>query len=211
MAMGNEFIAPMLVGSVTLGETTVPAIVTPLYERGNVADYVQQYPSVDKKELVRQIAIGLGYVHSLGETHGNICMENVVITGAGEARIMDIGVDSFWQAMIGDGSCPVPSKWMYKASEELEFGIRSTQADVHSFASTIYLIYTGQPMFPLKSTNKWALHLGQLVERGHIGVFGAHKPSGMEEDLWMIVNNCWARDPSGRPSMAEVVERLQKV
>lgn len=63
-------------------------------------------------------------------------------------------------------------------------------------------------MFPLRSTSKSAQHLRQLVERGHIGVFGAHKPSGMEEDIWMIVKDCWALDPSQRPSMAEVVERL---
>ncbi|KZP14934.1 kinase-like protein [Athelia psychrophila] len=200
----------MLVGSVTREETTVPAIVTPLYD-GNVADYVQKYPSVDKKELVRQIAIGLEYVHSLGETHGNLCVENVIITGTGEARITDIGVDSFWQARAGDGRFRVPSKWMYKASEELEFGIRSTQTDVHSFASTIYLMYTGQPMFPLKSASKWALHLRQLVERGHKDIFGAHKPSSMGDGLWMIVNDCWVRDPLGRPSMAEVVERLQNL
>lgn len=158
MAMGNQFIAPMLVGSVTLDGMTIPAIVTPLYGYGNVSEYVCQHPSVNKRELVLQIALGLAYVHSLGETHGNMCVvsllldwhasmnidtsvqENVVITDTGEARIMDIGVDSFWQDMVEDGRCRVPSKWMHKASEELESGIQSTQTDVYSFASTIYLV-----------------------------------------------------------------------
>ncbi|KZP14652.1 kinase-like protein [Athelia psychrophila] len=198
----------MLLGSVTTGNMTIPAIVTPFYERGNVSVYVRQHPDADKKELVRQIAVGLAYVHSVGVIHGNLCVENVAITGTGKVRIMDVGVDSFRREMVVDGRCRVPSKWMYKASEELELGIRSTETDVHSFASTIYLIYTGRPMFPLRSARMWAHHLRQLVERGHIGVFGADKASGMGEDVWMIVNDCWARDPSRRPSMTEVVERL---
>lgn len=63
-------------------------------------------------------------------------------------------------------------------------------------------------MFPLCSAKKWVQHLRQLVERGHISIFGPHKPTGMEEDLWLIVNDCWGRDPSRRPAMAKVVERL---
>ncbi|KZP14653.1 kinase-like protein [Athelia psychrophila] len=209
MAMGNEIIAPVLLGSIALGNMTIPAVVTPFYEHGSVSNYLRQHPDVDKKELVRQIAEGLAYIHSVRVIHGNLCVENVAITGTGKVRIMDVGVDSFRREMVVDGRCRVPSKWMYKASEELELGIRSTETDVHSFASTIYLIHTGQPMFPLRSASKWAHHLRQLVECGHIGVFGAHKPSGMAEDVWMIVNDCWARDPSRRPSMTEVAERLR--
>ncbi|KZP14664.1 kinase-like protein [Athelia psychrophila] len=196
--MSNEIIAPMPLGSITLGNMTIPAIVTPFYERGNVSVYVRQHPDVDKKELAWQIAVELEYVHSVGVIHGNLCVENVMITGTGKARIMDIGVDSLRRDMAIDGRCRVPSKWMYKASEELELGVRSTETDVHSFASTIYLIYTGQPMFPLRSASRWAHHLRQLIECGHIGIFGAHKPSGMGEDVWMLVSDCWARDPSSR-------------
>lgn len=53
-------------------------------------------------------------------------------------RITDIGVDTFVRGMFGSGSVPV--KWRYKPSEELEHGIRDTQTDVYSFASTLYSV-----------------------------------------------------------------------
>lgn len=139
---------------------------------------------------------------------------------------MDVGLDKSRQELVGDGRCQVPYKWMYKASEELQFGTRSPQTDVYSFASTVYSvsrpelsekssslmahvgqIYTGQPMFAQNSSGRWALHLRSLVEQGHIIVF-AVKPNGMEDGVWRIVRDCWARDPHRRPSMAMVVERL---
>lgn len=74
MAMGNEIIAPMLLGFMTLGGMTIPAIVTPFYEWSNVSEYVRQHLGVDKKELAREIAVGMAYAHFVGAIHGNLCV-----------------------------------------------------------------------------------------------------------------------------------------
>lgn len=61
-------------------------------------------------------------------------------------------------------------------------------------------------MFPAKT--RFVANLKDIVERGHLGIFGASKPAGMEEGLWKIVKMCWAQDPSQRLSMTEVVNKL---
>jgi hypothetical protein len=44
----------------------------------------------------------------------------------------------------------------------------------------------------------------QIVNHGHDGIFGELKPDAMSNKLWEVVRMCLAKDPSQRPSMAEV-------
>ena len=116
---------------------------------------------------------------------------------------------------------------MYKPSEELEYGIRTTQTDVYSFATTIYSVgihletydqqtdlpikmYTLKPPFP-SHTHSYGKGLMQIMGQGHNGTFGRFKPAEMNDELWKIIRTCWAMDPSCRPSMVEVENRLGNI
>ena len=44
----------------------------------------------------------------------------------------------------------------------------------------------------------------EIVNHGHDGIFGELKPDAMGNELWEVVRMCLAKDPSQRPSMAEV-------
>ncbi|KIM81289.1 hypothetical protein PILCRDRAFT_507254 [Piloderma croceum F 1598] len=99
---------------------------------------------------------------------------------------------------------------MYKSPEELEWGYRTTQTDVYSFAVTIYSMYTLKPLFVSKA-HSYGKGLVQIVNHGHDSIFGALKPEAMIDDLWEVVRICWAMDPSRRPSMAEVDGMLARL
>ena len=136
----------------------VPAIVSPYHRNGNVFEYLGRCPSIDRLELVCQAASALTYIHLKGVIHGNICpvrrvrditlcamlnlflKENVCITGDGTVQVTDIAVNTLVRQMSSGDSQSIPSNWMYKPSEELEYGIRTTQTDVYSFATTIYSV-----------------------------------------------------------------------
>lgn len=77
--MKNEYIAPVLVGFMTPDLRSVPAIISPLYEHGNVFNYVRQYVGANKKQLARQVAMGLAYAHSCGIIHGNVCAVSLAL------------------------------------------------------------------------------------------------------------------------------------
>ena len=73
---------------------------------------------------------------------------NIMITDDGRPCLTDTGLKSRLSKAINNGTCPIPSSWMYKAPEELLFeydpvSFLPTRAmDVYAFASTIYVVST---------------------------------------------------------------------
>jgi hypothetical protein len=51
----------------------------------------------------------------------------------------------------------------------------------------------------------------QIVNHGHDGIFLELKPDAMGNELWKVVRMCLAKDPSQRPSMAEVDGMLARM
>ena len=51
----------------------------------------------------------------------------------------------------------------------------------------------------------------QIINHGHNGIFGELKPDAMSNELWEVVRMCLAKDPSQRPSMAEVDLMLARI
>ena len=144
-------------------------------------------------------------------------------------RVTDIAVNTVVRQTSNIPSPSIPSNWMYKPREELEWGTRTAQTDVYSFAATIYSVglylvhdkqislidlldqlYTLEPPFPYVA-HSYGKRLMQIVDRGHNGIFGAAKPAGMGDGLWEIIQKCWAMDPSARPSMAEVCHMMTRL
>ncbi|KIM81275.1 hypothetical protein PILCRDRAFT_8942 [Piloderma croceum F 1598] len=199
----HEHISPIWSASVVMAGYTVPAIATPYYGNGNIINYVRFHPSADRFELVRQTASTLVHIHSKDIVHGDICPENICIADDGTVRVTDIAVDTLVRQTIHGNNLCVPSKWMYKSPEELEWGYRTTQTDIYSFAVTVYSVYTLKPPFVSKA-HSYGKGLVQIINHGHDGLFEEIKPDAMSNDLWEVVRMCCAVDPSLRPSMKEV-------
>jgi len=69
-----------------------------------------------------------------------VWQENICITDDGIVRVTDIGVDTQVRLTNDRYIHSVPSKWIYKSSEELEMNTRTTKTDVYSLAVTIYSV-----------------------------------------------------------------------
>jgi hypothetical protein len=63
------------------------------------------------------------------------------IANDGTMRVTDTAVDTLVRQGTNSNSLSVPSNWMYKAPEELEWGDRTTQTDVYSFGATMYSVW----------------------------------------------------------------------
>jgi len=206
----HAHISPVWPASVALEGFTLHAIAAPYYDNGNVFDYLCRHPSTDRLNIVCQAASALAFIHSKDVVHGNICPGNMCITDDGKVRIVDIGVDTHVRQTSDRYSHSVPKNWMYKACEELKFGIRTMQTDVYSFATTIYSIYTLRPPFT-SETHSYGKYLKQITDQGHDGIFGNFKPTKMSDGLWEIIRMSWAIDPFHRPSMVEVEGKLRRM
>jgi len=128
----------------------------------------------------------------------------------GTVRVTDIAVNTLVRQATNKHSLSIPSNWMYKSREELEWATCTTQTDVYSFATTIYSVYTLKPPFP-SNNHSYGRDLMQIINEGHDGIFGKCKPEEMSDGLWEMIRKCWEMDPSRRPSMSEVDGMLAKM
>ncbi|KAG9090404.1 hypothetical protein FRC06_001105 [Ceratobasidium sp. 370] len=64
-------------------------MVSPWMENGNLAEYVQRYPGVDRYELCTQVARGVSYLHSIDFIHGDLKACNVLVSPEGIAKLSD--------------------------------------------------------------------------------------------------------------------------
>jgi hypothetical protein len=51
--------------------------------------------------------------------------------------------------------------------------------------------------------------LMRVIDRGHLELPGP--PEGMSQDLWRLLNDCWATDPARRPTMAEIELQIRQM
>lgn len=80
------------------------SILMPYYPKGDLFDIfsesnkgpMEQYKSIS---YIKQIATALNYCHSMGVSHGDIKMENILIAADGSTRLCDFGFASFFHTL----------------------------------------------------------------------------------------------------------------
>jgi len=152
--------------------------------------------------LIRQAAAGLLHLHKEGVLHRDVAARNVLYNGA-VAKIADFGFSRFRTAGQQEHvthSTVGPVCWM--APESLESRVSTSASDVFSFAVTMWELLTGcKPWSHYKNPTMEAYGRVRSGERLPI-------PATIPPDLSVLLEQCWAHDPSHRPSMDHVLRRL---
>ncbi|KAG9156235.1 hypothetical protein Leryth_022117 [Lithospermum erythrorhizon] len=162
-------------------------------------------------------ARGISYLHEQGPSvsHGNIKSSNVLLTKSFEARVSDFGL-----AQIGPGS---PSNRVagYQAPEVTDLHKVSQKADVFSFGVLVLELLTGKaPTHALLSEEgvdlpRWVHSV--CSEEWTSDVFDLellrYQNAGEEDmvQLLQLALDCTAYHPDNRPSMAEVLKRIEEL
>ncbi|KAG8988943.1 hypothetical protein FRB90_002479, partial [Tulasnella sp. 427] len=83
-------------------EHGTPAIVSKWMQNGDVLGYLARHRFADRRKLVRQVADGLGYLHSRTPpvVHGDLKGGNVLVDKRGEAALCDFGMSTL--LMMGE-------------------------------------------------------------------------------------------------------------
>lgn len=120
-------------------------------------------PIADACEIVRQAASGMAYVHANGIVHRDLKPSNLMITVAGEVKILDLGLARITGEQLTDDELTTVGQLMgtlqYMAPEQLENSHQvDERTDVFSLGATLYKLLTGTtphwtpPREPLIST-----------------------------------------------------------
>jgi serine/threonine protein kinase len=114
-------------------------------------------PAVDACTYIRQAAHGLEHARERGLVHRDIKPSNVLISPAGDVKLLDLGLARACAAEEEEepGSVPLTQDGAvmgtpdYMAPEQAENSRRvDIRADIYSLGCTLYHILTGRPPYP---------------------------------------------------------------
>ncbi|KAI4320282.1 hypothetical protein MLD38_033778 [Melastoma candidum] len=163
-------------------------------------------------------ARGIKHIHSISplSSHGNVKSSNILLTESYEARASDFGLSS----LVGPNTSLLLglTRGGYRAPEVIDPRVTSQEADVYSFGVVLLELLTGKdpcgrgggdstadcdlPMW-IRSAS-----VDEIFDEGLAGRDNDVDRRGITE-LLKIATDCTDRSPANRPTMAEVVRRME--
>jgi len=194
------------------------ALISPYCVNGTVTAYLKSQSADNhlRLKLVADIANGLAYLHTFrsGIVHGDLKPSNILVDDAGNARLTDFGRakvtgETGFTTEICAGSAPYMAPELLPKSEGEEnvntFFTRFS--DIYAFAMVAFEIFTEEiPYHSLRAKN-----LGQIMLLVHQGARPARSSDTQQrisDTMWEIIQNCWDHEPSRRPSVTVVLQRV---
>ncbi|MGB3301577.1 MAG: serine/threonine-protein kinase [Gordonia sp. (in: high G+C Gram-positive bacteria)] len=150
-------------------------------------------PSGEAVAVITQVASALDAAHAVGLVHRDVKPENILVTNADFAYLVDFGIahqetdTRLTQAGTAIGSLA------YMAPEQLDGVPTSATSDVYSLAAVLFELLTGQPPFPGASVS-------QIVRATVMNDVPSPRKftSSVTPQLDAVVVRGLAKDPAGR-------------
>jgi eukaryotic-like serine/threonine-protein kinase len=178
-----------------------PYLVMELLPGGTVADLVDRgsQPPDRVAEIGAQVASALVPVHAAGVVHRDIKPGNLLLDSHGRVRLADFGIARLVSdaARVTETGITIGTA-TYLAPEQASGGEVGTAADVYSLGLVLLELLTGAPAFSGTPTEA---ALARLVHDPAV-------PIWLPDSLRTVVAAMTSREPSARPTAAEVAAEL---
>ncbi|CUA77259.1 Tousled-like kinase [Rhizoctonia solani] len=200
--------------------------VSPWMPDGDAVNFIRnahdQGLYVDVAKIVRDVALGLKYLHELDEPciHGSVRGENVLIRrdqGVEQGCLNGFALTKREarnqpppELTSEDGVC----RW--KAPEILDSvsdrPLLELSSDIWSWAMTALQLYSGQVPYHQFETNFricTEITSGRALKRADYPDFDKYAP--LPDKTWALLERCWNIIPEERPTIQKVTEELDQI
>ncbi|XP_077340201.1 receptor-type tyrosine-protein kinase FLT3 [Lithobates pipiens] len=150
-----------------------------------------------------QVAKGMEFLESKLCIHRDLAARNILISSGKVAKICDFGLardvenDSNY---VVKGNARLPVKWM--SPESIFDGLYTIKSDVWSYGILLWEIFSlGVNPYPGMPVNA---NFYKLLQSG----FKMDQPFYATDEIYFLMQSCWAFDPRKRPSFKELVSFL---
>ncbi len=208
---------PNIVTATDAGEADgMHYLVMELVEGLDLAKLVRRHgslPLADACELVRQAAQGLQHAHEQGLVHRDIKPSNLMLTPAGEIKILDFGLARLHEPGAEESDLTSTGQLMGTAEfmapeqggDSHDVDIR---ADIYSLGATLYMLLSGQPPFAGEKHRTVMQKLTALATQP-VPPLVNFRPDAPAE-LIEVLNRMLAKSPKNRyAAPAEVADALR--
>ncbi|KAJ7622026.1 kinase-like protein, partial [Roridomyces roridus] len=190
-------------GANTLDEQ--PFIVMP-YIPNTAREFLHREQEFDPVYILRDISLGLEYLHSRTICHGDLKGANVLVDHSNRALLCDFGlarvkadVTSRTVGMAENATTIVGSRhWM--APELFTGAPPSTRSDMYAFGMTVYELYADEDPLCYIRTHDFV----ELVCRQNLRPSRPTKIARLTDSMWDLATTCWTKRSSDRPTARKV-------
>lgn len=196
--------------------------VAPWASGGNLQVYVRNNPDCDRLRLLSEVALGLKYLHTFQPmiVHGDLRAANVVVSATNEALLADFGLSKIIAeeegAVVASTSLANAgsSRWMAPElfQPDANGGVTSA-SDVWSFGMLCLEVLTGQAPFFQKcrlDAQVIAVLMTKILPERPMP-FDEMYSRGLSNEMWQLMQRCWAWQPSARPEMRLLASEVRKL
>jgi serine/threonine protein kinase len=196
-----------------------PGLVSRFMQRNDFLAYIGRHSDL-KREKALEVARGLQYLHSKNIVHGDLRVDNVLVSDNGVAQLNDFGISHIMD--VQGFTTKIMRNIRFTAPElmpitEMTSEIHPTfQSDIFSLAILLLQLFHGpdrdlQSALPynhvrLRSGTDYDFRLLRRIHEGERPIRERYRT--MFDQHWILLTMCWQGDPFARPDITYVVNAL---
>ncbi len=169
-------------------------------------------PVAEACEVIRQAALGLQFAHEHGLVHRDVKPSNLMLTGRGQVKILDLGLARFGcdhasRDEMTDGDQPMGTADYMAPEQTADSHTVDIRADIYGLGCTLYKLLCGRAPFSdpkYRSTfEKMTAHVREPVPSIRL------LRDDLPEEFVAVLDRMLAKDPAARYATPEkVVEAI---
>ncbi|EAU85167.2 TKL/TKL-ccin protein kinase [Coprinopsis cinerea okayama7 len=206
-----------------------PSVVMKWYRYGTAPEYLAKNAGVDRLGVVRDVAAGLEYLHTLQPpvVHGDLKGSNTLVDESGRVVLSDFGLSKVMEQVLGPTGFTTSTcaggtvRWLAPEllfdprmevdpydDEDIEAVETPTMAsDIWSLGCVAYELATGK--YPYADERYDYNVMQAIMNKNRTPADVKEEWTGESRRVYRMLSRCWVREPSNRGNIREIVNLLR--